>query len=155
MDVKPDNVFVGADGALKLGDFGLAVRSDGRSMAVREGDARYMPSEALNGDLRALDRVDIFALGISAYELARGTPLPKSGTAYEMLRSGTFTLMPGFSLFMQNLWKALMHPDAAQRPSAASLLRRLASKAAPSPPPAAAVPVTVTAPAHPGLPARG
>ena len=37
---------------------------------------RYLPQELLNDKLDHLDKADMFALGISIYELASGTTLP-------------------------------------------------------------------------------
>ena len=127
LDVKPDNILLAADGSLRLGDFGLAVTIDGR-LGMREGDARYLPTEALNADARALDRVDMFSLGISAYELARGRELPSSGAPYSELRAGKAALLPGFTVSFQNLVKNLLHPDPAQRLTAPALLRALQSR---------------------------
>ena len=50
-----------------------------------------------HGFAGALDRADVFALGASGYELARGAPLPKEGAEYAALRQGKLTLLPGVS----------------------------------------------------------
>ncbi|KAH6808472.1 WEE1-like kinase [Perilla frutescens var. frutescens] len=69
LDVKPDNIYV-KEGVYKLGDFGCATLID-KSLPVEEGDARYMPREILNENYDNLDRVDIFSLGASIYELEK------------------------------------------------------------------------------------
>ncbi|XP_073395557.1 wee1-like protein kinase isoform X1 [Physcomitrium patens] len=120
LDVKPDNIYV-LNGVYKLGDFGRAVRADG-SMEIEEGDARYMPLEILNDDHSQLTKVDMFSLGATIYELARGLPLPTSGAQFQSLREGKLSLLPGYSLTLQNIFKALLNPDASARPSAAELL---------------------------------
>ncbi|KAF3773354.1 Wee1-like protein kinase [Nymphaea thermarum] len=120
LDVKPDNIYV-KEGVYKLGDFGCATLKDG-SIQIEEGDARYMPLEILNDKHEHLDRVDIFSLGASIYELVKGSPLPASGSQFLALREGKLSLLPGYSLQFQNLLKIMMDPDLRQRPSAKELL---------------------------------
>lgn len=121
LDLKPDNIYV-LNGVFKLGDFGRATKVDG-SMDIEEGDSRYMPLEFMNEDYRELIKVDMFALGATIYELAKGSPLPTTGPQYRLLREGKLTLLPGYSTPLQNLLKALMHPTPSARPSASELLK--------------------------------
>ncbi|KAK7303841.1 hypothetical protein RJT34_14758 [Clitoria ternatea] len=106
LDVKPDNIYV-KNGVYKLGDFGCATLVD-NSLPIEEGDARYMPQEILNENYDHLDKVDIFSLGASIYELISRLPLPEAGCL--------------FSLQLQNLLKAMMDLDPANRPSARELI---------------------------------
>lgn len=101
LDVKPDNIYV-KNGAYKLGDFGCATLLN-KSLPIEEGDARYMPQEILNENYDHLDKVDIFSLGVTIYELIRGSPLQESGRQF--LREGKLPLLPGHSIQFQNLLK--------------------------------------------------
>ncbi|KAK9035540.1 hypothetical protein V6N11_077579 [Hibiscus sabdariffa] len=118
LDVKPDNVYV-KNGVYKLGDFGCATLLN-KSLPIEEGDARYMPQEILNENYDHLDKVDIFSLGVTIYELIRGSPLPESGAQF--LREGKLPLLPGYSLQFQNLLKAMVDHDPVRRPSAKELV---------------------------------
>ncbi|XP_030543209.1 wee1-like protein kinase [Rhodamnia argentea] len=120
LDVKPDNIYVN-NGVYKLGDFGCAALLNS-SLPVQEGDTRYMPHEILNGKFDHLDKVDIFALGASVYELVTGSTLTKSGPQFLSLREGNLPLPPGHSLHFQDLLKVMMDPDPTVRPSAKELL---------------------------------
>ncbi|XP_054800919.1 wee1-like protein kinase isoform X2 [Prosopis cineraria] len=120
LDVKPDNIYV-KNGVYKLGDFGCATLLD-KSLPVEEGDARYMPQEILNENYDHLDKVDIFSLGASIFELIRGSPLPESGCKFLNLKEGKLPLLPGHSLQFQNLLKVMMDPDPIKRPSARELV---------------------------------
>jgi eukaryotic-like serine/threonine-protein kinase len=75
-DLKPANVWLGADGAARLGDFGLAT-TDRRSREAVEGmlvgTVAYLPPEQALG--RSSDaRADLYSLGAMLYEMLSGEP---------------------------------------------------------------------------------
>ncbi len=75
-DLKPGNVWLTADGAAKLGDFGLAVLGDETRLTrvgVMVGTPSYMaPEQALGGAVDS--RSDLYSLGCMLYEMLAGRP---------------------------------------------------------------------------------
>ncbi|MGB0581033.1 MAG: serine/threonine-protein kinase [Limisphaerales bacterium] len=76
-DIKPGNCFVGADGTVKVGDFGLSISTLARpeSMVTTAGSVLGTPGLASPEQLRGeeLDvRSDIYSVGATLYHLLTG-----------------------------------------------------------------------------------
>jgi serine/threonine protein kinase len=86
-DIKPSNVMLDLDGRLFLTDFGVAIlRQDDGAEAARArlaGTPAYMAPEAFDG--RASARVDVYALGVTLFEMLAGEP-PFAADSLEALR---------------------------------------------------------------------
>jgi len=90
-DMKPENVLLDSDGTARVSDFGLALPLHEGSTRLTltgtvVGTVDYMAPEQLKGGL--LDaRLDIFALGVIAYELLTGQTPRGSFDAPHCLRA--------------------------------------------------------------------
>jgi len=96
-DLKPDNVFLCADGSVKLLDFGVA-----KTMGLGEGEKltrageifgtpEYMaPEQASNREVDA--RTDIYAVGVMLYEMVTGTLPFQAASAVELLHAHIHTM---------------------------------------------------------------
>ncbi len=75
-DIKPGNVWLSADGAAELGDFGLALAVDLSRLTqagMMVGTVTYMPPEqAMGGKVTA--KADLYSLGAMLYEMVTGRP---------------------------------------------------------------------------------
>ena len=75
-DVKPDNVWLTGDGGIALGDFGVAHEVGGERLTAEGlivGTVRYLsPEQIQGGDVGPAS--DLYALGVTLYELVTGRP---------------------------------------------------------------------------------
>ncbi|MFO0846709.1 MAG: serine/threonine-protein kinase [Gemmataceae bacterium] len=96
-DIKPDNILMTRSGVAKLGDLGLAKRTDEASHLTKArqgfGTTAYMPYEQAINAKYVDGRSDIYALGATLYHLLTGkVPFPGENhlEVVEMKNQGYF-----------------------------------------------------------------
>ncbi|MFH0953398.1 MAG: serine/threonine-protein kinase [Verrucomicrobiota bacterium] len=125
-DIKPDNVLVEQDGAVKLADLGLArmigLRGGHAEQDMVEGTPHYASPEQARGDTDLDCRTDIYSLGAMLYHLTTGTLPFRDSTglaAMEKQVSGFLPdprqINPGVSDGMAALIERMMVKDRALR----------------------------------------
>jgi serine/threonine-protein kinase len=125
-DVSPQNLMVADDGHTRVIDFGLAlssVRQAQTELGVVLGKLAYMSPEQARGD-RVSPACDVFAVGVVLYELLTAERFYGSLTQNEIwTRAGRGDHVPARLTALPDelraIVEALLHPDAAVRPSAA------------------------------------
>ena len=86
-DLKPDNAIVATDGQLKLTDFGVACsRVDITQTGVVLGTVQYLSPEQIEGE-RAGVASDLYAIGVTFYELLTGQVPFNGDTIAAVLRA--------------------------------------------------------------------
>ena len=96
-DISPGNLLISRDGAVKLADFGVArsleALSAERTRTVA-GKLHYFAPELVTGQAGASVQSDIFALGVTFYELLSCAPLFPRKAKWPALRSAIATFDP-------------------------------------------------------------
>jgi eukaryotic-like serine/threonine-protein kinase len=136
-DIKPENILLGADGLVKVADFGLArVTSDRDQRELTKigftmGTPLYMSPEQVEG--KSLDvRSDIYSLGVTAFHMLAGKPPYDGETPFSIAVQHVKGTPPSLAR-LRDLPPALvqviewmMQKDCAARPSGGQdLLSRL------------------------------
>ncbi len=132
-DVKPDNVWLAADGSAALGDFGIAQSAGAERLTadgVVVGTLRYLSPEQIRGEIVG-PACDVYALGITLYELVSGHPPFRAPNATEVLTQHLTATPPALAPHvppaLEDLIGALLEKDPARRPTAAAAAAALAA----------------------------
>src|SRR5205823_6649716 len=129
-DVKPQNLLLGSNGVLKLGDFGIAFGAEGTRMTMAGtvlGTAAYLaPEQARGEDVTAA--ADVYGAGAVLYELLTARPPRTIATLSELARPTAIEPPRGVPAKLGALVAACLAPEPRDRPaSAAELARQLAA----------------------------
>jgi len=126
-DVKPDNIFIMADGKVKLTDFGIARGVDADQSHLTKSGAMlgtlgYASPEQLQSARRVDHRADIFSLGVVTYEMLSGvSPFKGEGITDTVLKIASteatplHVLVPGISSELASVVDKAMAKRPAER----------------------------------------
>ncbi|XP_013860221.1 aurora kinase A [Austrofundulus limnaeus] len=84
-DIKPENLLLGANGELKIADFGWSVHTPSSRRSTLCGTLDYLPPEMIEGRTHD-EKVDLWSLGVLCYEFLVGKPPFEAKTNDETYR---------------------------------------------------------------------
>lgn len=133
-DIKPANILLGREGAIKIGDFGVSERTPGQGReSDHYGTPGFMPPEAIAGRPSG-SAGDLFALGVIVYRLLTGV-MPFPGRSVEEILAQTIRrqvvpprhVLADIPSGLSGLVMSLLEKDPERRcPGAAEAARQLA-----------------------------
>lgn len=118
-DIKPENILIGANGMLKIADFGWSVHAPSSRRATMCGTMDYLPPEMIENNVYD-EKVDLWAVGILIYEFLVGRPPFEASTpsaTYDRIRRVDLRFPAHVSDDAKDLISRLLQKDPKQRPT--------------------------------------
>ncbi len=132
-DLKPGNLFLAADGLIKVGDFGLARDADMHRLTMSGntvGSCRYMAPEQVRGEDDLTGAVDLYALGCLTFRMLAGHVPYDGANIMEVFEHHIYSDIPRLPKAtddrpaeLDTLVYRLMAKNAAKRPGKAAEVR--------------------------------
>ena len=130
-DVKPGNVLLGVDGAVKVADFGIAKSTEALDLTTTGtvvGTAAYLAPERLSGQ-PATAQADLYAVGVLLYEALSGQKPYAADTPMGLLRAveaqdpvPLSEARPGLDPSLVAIVERAMDPDPSRRFASAAVM---------------------------------
>ncbi len=127
-DIKPQNIFLGADGSVKLGDFGVSrILSQEHHLATTVvGSPGYLSPELCGGEPYD-EKADVWAVGVTLAELCLlrhpfGDAASQAALIMKIMTAAPATLPSHYSPQLARLVVCCMQREPAHRPAALQLL---------------------------------
>lgn len=133
-DIKPDNILCTAGGRFVITDFGLSrnmratLRRNSRSVASEQvsGSLSYMSPELFKSSPVHGSEADIWALGVSAFEIATGElPFLGQGGVMQLHGAETPELPDSIPAYLRTIITRCLDADPVRRPKAADIVRMI------------------------------
>jgi serine/threonine protein kinase len=125
-DIKPDNIRITMRGEVKIMDFGIALDPGEMNLTqpgILIGSPHYLAPEQILGD-RIDPRADLFAFGITFYEMLTGTRpfYERDGkSVYMVIKSGKYDKIESkradVPAFLKNVVEKCLELDPSDRPA--------------------------------------
>jgi serine/threonine-protein kinase len=112
-DIKPSNIFLCNDGTVKIMDFGVVRISDGRRKSVTGmgtviGTPHYSAPEQVQGEQDKINATtDIYAVGITLYEMLTGNPPFNANSEFATLKMQVESPLPTNPKINPRLFKVI------------------------------------------------
>jgi len=136
LDIKPANIFLSLQNkssipTLKIGDFGISQKMgpECKGVKLKKGDGRYLAPELLEKDREIDDKVDVYSLGITIFEMA--SDLNADGALWEEVKKQAVVFERRVSPDMATILRRMLCPAEFRIRAAESLIvfDKLQSKA--------------------------
>ncbi len=104
-DLKPANLFLSSDGAVKVGDFGLARDMNLHRLTAQGntvGTCRYMAPEQVRGEDELTGAADLYAVGCMLFEMIAGHPPYNGDNVVEIFEHHLFSPIPRLDKIVPN-----------------------------------------------------
>ncbi|MCD8291262.1 MAG: serine/threonine protein kinase, partial [Prevotella sp.] len=132
-DIKPDNILKSAEGTYMITDFGISqrmrstlrrnsTRQIGNSTEIAGGSLPYMAPEMFSGMPEAVKATDIWALGVTLFEIVTGDlPFFGQGGGMQLHGAELPQIKTNFSDDLKSIITACLKKDTWDRPTAQQL----------------------------------